>query len=275
MSTSINTILGIDAAWTEREPSGVALLVRHKGTWRCRAVAPSYDSFLSLGRGGSVNWSVAHKGSRVAPQSLLEAARALAGSDSDIVTIDMPVSKCDIDGRRPADDAISQEFGSRWCAAHTPSPTRPGKLGRDLTKGFHTLGYPVATSDTDWGTSRRLVEVYPHPALLALLSSERRIPYKVAKSTRYWRGKTVADRISLLLVELRRIQDALEGILGRIPLSIPRAHEMSRLSQLKKYEDALDAIVSAWVGTLYASGEATPLGDANAAVWCPASVVRG
>jgi hypothetical protein len=37
-------MLGIDAAWTEKEPSGVALLKGRLGAWQCAAVAPSYQS---------------------------------------------------------------------------------------------------------------------------------------------------------------------------------------------------------------------------------------
>ena len=38
-------VVGIDAAWTVTEPSGVALAVDDNG-WRLAAVAPSYDDFL-------------------------------------------------------------------------------------------------------------------------------------------------------------------------------------------------------------------------------------
>lgn len=40
------SVLGIDAAWTDHEPSGVALVTGEgAGHWRCRCVAPSYASF--------------------------------------------------------------------------------------------------------------------------------------------------------------------------------------------------------------------------------------
>jgi hypothetical protein len=40
-------ILGIDAAWTEKEPSRVALIEGSREGWRCVAVTPSYGSSLS------------------------------------------------------------------------------------------------------------------------------------------------------------------------------------------------------------------------------------
>ena len=44
-------VLGIDAAWTAHNPSGVALVQRAEQGWRCLALAPSYDAFLALAAG--------------------------------------------------------------------------------------------------------------------------------------------------------------------------------------------------------------------------------
>jgi hypothetical protein len=38
---------------------------------------------------------------------------------------------------------------------------------------------------------------------------------------------------------------------------------------LKRYEDALDALISAWVGVEFINGRAIPYGDDAAAVWVP------
>ena len=39
-------------------------------------------------------------------------------------------------------------------------------------------------------------------------------------------------------------------------------------AKLKRYEDAIDALICCWVGTLYAEVNARPLGDNTAAIWC-------
>ena len=44
-------VLGIDAAWTAHNPSGVALVQRAAEGWQCMALAPSYDAFLALAAG--------------------------------------------------------------------------------------------------------------------------------------------------------------------------------------------------------------------------------
>jgi hypothetical protein len=40
-------VLGIDAAWTEKEPSGVALLEGAPGDWRCVAACRLYSGYIS------------------------------------------------------------------------------------------------------------------------------------------------------------------------------------------------------------------------------------
>src|SRR5260370_8856617 len=40
-------ILGIDAAWTLTQPSGVALVAKHSTGWRLTAAGPSYRDFYA------------------------------------------------------------------------------------------------------------------------------------------------------------------------------------------------------------------------------------
>ncbi len=42
----MTAILGIDAAWTTAEPSGVALIAEHGTGWQCVGLAPSYDTVI-------------------------------------------------------------------------------------------------------------------------------------------------------------------------------------------------------------------------------------
>ncbi|MCT0225626.1 hypothetical protein [Synechococcus sp. CS-1328] len=45
------TVLGLDAAWTAHQPSGVALVQEQGQRWHCLAVAPNYASFLTCAEG--------------------------------------------------------------------------------------------------------------------------------------------------------------------------------------------------------------------------------
>ncbi len=267
----MTTILGIDAAWTASAPSGIALLKQRASRWHCIAVAPSYAAFIALAEGDSTRWSRPHAGSWPDAAGLLQAAEKLASEPVTLVTIDMPVAIAPICRRRVADQEVSRAFGSKWCSAHSPNSTRPGALGDEFSRQFASQGYPLATTTTEVGSTHRLVEVYPHPALLTLLGREQRIPYKVGKASHYWKGTSVVDRVGRLLNEFTDIFTRLSDCIDDIPLRLPRASEVSTLARLKPYEDALDALICSWVGCRYLAGSACALGDETAAVWCPVS----
>lgn len=263
-------VLSIDAAWTPHEPSGVALLQGEGDQWRCLAVAPSYDSFVACAAGSPLDWSVkCFKGTAPDVGALLMAARRLAGADVDLVALDMPVARVPFTRRRAADNAISEAFGGRGCSAHSPSAARPGALGAELTRQFHAAGYQLATKASLSGTGPWFIEVYPHPALLALLRATYRIRYKVQKSSRYWPGLSPGQRIDLLLREFVRIDQALRIHIDGIPCILPAASDVPSLASLKRFEDALDALVCGWIGIQFIRDRAKPYGDDTAAVWVP------
>lgn len=267
----MRAIIGLDAAWTANEPTGVSLVEEDGATWRTVAVAPSYASFVELGQGVPVDWGCPKfPGSWPSIPEILEAARKLTTAKISVVAVDMPIATVPFDSRRAADSAISREFGGRGCAAHSPNAKRPGELGANLMAQLEVEGFPLAT--TAYERSRSIacaVEVYPHPALLALLARDYRVPYKVSKSGRYWKRTSVPVRIANLLAEFEAIRDALQADLGDLPLHLPRATEVSTLSELKRYEDSLDSVVCAWVGLRFLQDRALPYGDSTSAVWVP------
>ncbi len=254
----VTAILGIDAAWTPHHPSGVALVARDAQRWRCVKVAPSYRAFLDAADGRAVEWdSDVVVDGPPDPHALLDASRRLLrGMEVAVVTIDMPIATKRVEARRCADRRISREFGAAWCSTHSPTPTRPGEIGRLLTDGFVSAGYPVAVAGVA-PAQRALVEVYPHPALLALTGATQRLPYKLGKAGRTW--ATVRPEWEKILGALRT---RIDGIELALPASAP-------MSKLKRWEDAIDALVCAWVGIEYVEGRARAFGDDTAAIWCP------
>jgi len=265
----MTVVLGIDAAWTDTEPSGIALIVGSQESWRCLAVAPSYRSFFGLAGGEPVDWSERPRGTDPEPRQLLEAAASIAGEQVSLVTVDMPLSTVPICGRREADRITSQTYGARWCSVHSPTPLRPGRLSRTFSRELDAAGYSLATTATKAGTMQRVVEVYPHTALLALLQCDRRVPYKVSRAAKYWPGVGSHDRITRLLQEFRTIESALRAVVQGLEDKLRLPTEASTLAGLKRYEDALDAVICCWVGVEYARGSVTALGDDTCAIWCP------
>ena len=70
------------------------------------------------------------------------------------------------------------------------------------------------------------------------------------------------------------IRGALGDVVDGVMLELPETGVVKSLAALKRYEDSLDALVCAWVGVEYLAGRAVPLGDDDAAIWCPEDVVR-
>ena len=267
-------VLGIDAAWTAHQPSGIALVQNTATGWRCLAVAPSYEAFIGLASGQTWDPQQKATGSRPDPPALLKASQQLAGAEVSCVSVDMPLATTPITSRRAADTAISSRFGPRGCAVHSPSAERPGAMADQLRADFAALGYPLHTSGSEPAIPG-LIEVYPHVALLALLERNYRVPYKVSRSLQYWKAESLppAERIKRLLIEFRAIKAGLGAHISGIPALIPERSELKTLASLKPVEDMLDALICAWMGIEHREGRTVGLGDESAAIWIPASLV--
>ena len=263
-------VLGIDAAWTAHQPSGIALVQNTATGWSCMAVAPSYEAFIDQASGQTWDPEQKATGSRPDPAALLEASKQLAGAELSCVSVDMPLATTPITSRRAADTAISSRFGPKGCAVHSPSAERPGAIADQLRADFEALGVPLHTSSGD-PAAPALIECYPHVALLALLKRNYRVPYKVSRSAQYWKEEQppVAERIRRLLAEFTAIHQALSQRISAIPLTLPQPHEVTTVSSLKPLEDMLDALICAWIGIEHLEGRTVGVGDSTAAIWVP------
>ena len=268
------SVLGIDAAWTDRNPSGVALVRTNPDQrWEHVALASSYDAFVELAGGddihGNVRLDKRPRGGNPEPERLLRAAEQLLGGERvTVVSVDMPLSNTRIARRREADRAISREFGRYGGGTHTPSATRPGVLSDQLRESLAGLGYRLAVSEPDTYT---VIEVYPHPALLCLLERTYRVPYKVGNSLKYWPELSRNERADRLIKKFRLIYAGLSDVIHGIPDFLPASPYGGSLASLKRYEDALDALVCAWAGTRYLEDRTEHFGDQDAAIWVPSS----
>ena len=269
------SVLGIDAAWTAHQPSGIALVQRTTAGWSCLAVAPSYEAFINQASGQAWDPKQKATGSRPDPAALLQASKQLAFAEVSCVSVDMPLATTPITSRRAADTAISSRFGPKGCAVHSPSAERPGAIADQLRADFAVLGYPLHTNGSDQ-TAPALIECYPHVALLALLTRYYRVPYKVSRSGQYWKAEklTRSERIERLIDQFRAIRSGLDAHISGIPDFIPAPSEVTTLASLKSVEDRLDGLICAWVGIEHLEGRTVGLGDDTAAIWVPATVAE-
>ncbi len=261
----MQAVLGIDAAWTPRNPSGVALAANRHSRWQLVALSPSYQCFRDYaeGRGAQTH---APAGSWPDAKGLLASAFRLLERPVDLVAVDIPLARGPIVGRRISDNAVSKEYGSRKCATHTPSAERPGLISEALTIGFAQAGYALQTHSI---STPGLIEVYPHPALVELASATERLPYKVSRASQYWPTLTATDRRARLVQQWTTIVTVLENRIDGVERALPTLRPDSSLSALKSYEDMLDAAVCAAVAICALEGCATPFGDDESAIWIP------
>lgn len=263
----MSAILGIDAAWTPHHPSGVAV-VRSLGSnrWECVALGSSYEGFL---RGCNIQTDLDQV--RKDPVgSLLDAAQTIAKTKVNLIVADIPLSRGPITGRRFADDEISRHFGGFGVSTHSPSVTRPGKISVAIRDGFEKKGFSLATCRNHL-SGCCFVESFPHPALLSLMRTGYRFPYKVTKTKNYWPHLDRHGRIERLVRNLRQIRDRLSENIDGVDLDIPDSP--ASFSWLKSIEDKLDALICAWIGIQIREDRAISFGDAEAAIWLPSDLL--
>ena len=259
-------VLGIDAAWTERNPSGVALIEVHFGRAAAVAAAPGYASFCS----DRVDWTTRQDGGLCDAGRLLDAARARTALPIRCVAVDMALSRTPIVGRRAADNLTSAAFARQWCGTHSPSPERPGRVSEELVAGFRARGYELAVHGEPL-PAHPLVEVHPHGALVRLLREEKRLPYKLGRLAQYYPDQTREQRRARLFATWRRIIDALDAEVTGAGRLLPPDFETFTGARLKAVEDTLDAILCAWIGAEVMRGRGEAFGDGTAAIWVPRS----
>ena len=255
-------VLGIDAAWTVTNPSGVALVSTETSTPRVIRFAPSFEDFV-LGTSPR-DWGRDTESS-AGLKDVLETAAAMAGAPVDVIAVDMPIARAPVRGRRKCDHLISQTFGGRGCATHKPTQQRPGEVSDRFLKDAEKEGFALVTTHLQ-KPPRALLEVYPHVAALKLCNADYRIPYKLARRQRYWRSKNAAERLK----EIRLSWDIILHFLNeRLEFDLAIDCEGQSLQSWKAWEDVIDAVVCCWVGIEWLAGEAQPYGDESSAIWVP------
>ncbi len=268
----MTAVLGVDAAWTATQPSGVALVENRGSTWRLTTIAASYLNFIE-GSERPINEQRRPSPSVMDLEAMLHAATSkLNGGSVDLISIDMPLARSPIVARRSADDAVSRAYGAKKCGTHTPNVIRPGPISNAVREACEAYGYPLLTKDI---LTPGLIEVYPHPALVELTGATERLPYKVSKTRSYWRSETLMNRRMRLLDQWAVIVAALENEIVGVSAMLPVPLQTAATWELKAFEDTIDAVICAWVGICALEGRAIPYGDDDCAIWIPAGNKNG
>jgi len=148
-------------------------------------------------------------------------------------------------------------------------------VSESLFSELSRLRYGFATTNASRGvrmTKRWFLETYPHPAIIEMLDLKERLPYKVSRIRRYWPGMELEARWHQVVLQLGFLRDTLAERIEGVADAIPEPgwvleQSWRRRKLLKGVEDALDAVVCAYVGVEYLRGRVTPYGDEEAAIW--------
>ncbi len=263
-------VLGVDAAWTTGQPSGLALVDVVAGRPRLQRVARSYAEAASTLDGASIDWMVAPAAGGERWADAFD-----AWGDVTVAALDMPLATGAITGRRACDDALSSAYGGRKASVHSPTRARPGELASSLRDALTRRGLTLATAAAGAGRRAALIEVYPHAAIIELMGLPRRLPYKVSRRSSYWPDAAAPQRLEWVALFLDALRSALGEVVIGVAEHLPSARALlaagprAKIAVLKGLEDALDAVVCAWAGCEYLAGRAVPFGDDNATIWSP------
>jgi predicted RNase H-like nuclease len=237
--------IGIDLAWGQRAPTGIAVLDAG-GELICLAAAGSDEQIDEI----------------LAPWI----------DGPCVVGLDAPLLVLNPTGRRACEAELTRAFGAQHAGAY---PTNTGMAhfagggrGAQLARR-HGLDI-VATTPFAAG-QRRALEVYPHSAAVALFDLDFVLKYK-ARSGRSLETRRVAlDRLVELLTTL-----ADRPGLPRLAAADGFASLRTQIAQtptgaaLRRLEDPIDAIVCAYVARLFVEGLTHVFGDAeNGAIVTP------
>ena len=192
-------------------------------------------------------------------------ASALKKSDDDIVdwlqpycdgsvliAVDAPLIVANATGRRVCESIVSSWMGKYEAGAHSSNTGRPGFANGPRGAGLASrLGIGLDPALEPGKPTRRAIEVYPHPALVALFELPKTIKYKAKK------GRSREDR----RVEFGRLTDCLEQLAQADPPLDVQCDRWRKLkaaidtaltgAALDRIEDELDAYVCAYIGLHY------------------------
>ncbi len=211
--------VGVDLAWGQNKPTGLAV-VDDRG-------------------------HLLHVSAERADEDIVAVLTPYVLGDC-LVAFDAPLIVTNPTGNRPAERALNKDFARFDAGAHPANTGKPEFA--DLPRGARlatTLGLDLDPGST---ASRRAIEVYPHPALVALFELGRTLKYKNKP------GRSLPE----LKDELLRLVGLIESLEDRTPALHVAAHDQWRSlvalaeaaekkSQLRHVEDQVDAVVCAYI----------------------------
>lgn len=210
--------VGIDLAWGDRRPTGLAVL-------------DAQGRLLAV--------------STVRTDEEIEAALASYVEGECLVAIDAPLIVRNATGNRPAEKALNKDFARFDAGAHPSNTAKPEFTPQPRGARVASL---LGLDINPWSRRpRRGIEVYPHPATVALFRLGRTLKYKDKP------GRDLEQLRAELLV-LMRLVEGLAHTEPALHVDGPAWRTLrdavtgaGRKSELRVVEDQVDAVVCAYI----------------------------
>lgn len=227
--------VGIDLAWGLNRPSGLAVL--------------------------DADGRLVHLSAQVADDAIVAALEQFTAGPC-LVAFDAPLIVRNAAGNRPCEAALNRDFARFDAGAHPTNTARPEMAGTPrAARVAKALGLDVNPASR---RPRRGIEVYPHPATVALFRLPRTLKYKQKP------GRTLDDVRAALLTLVGHLEDLATAEPAMDVAASPAWQALAddvraatRKSDLRRAEDQVDAVVCAYVA-LFADrepGRTTTYGD--------------
>lgn len=208
--------IGVDLAWGEINQSGIAVV--------------------------DADGRLVHVGTAQDDTSIEDALGPYV-SDDCLVAIDAPLIVKNRTGYRPCETALNHDF-QRFEAGARPAYTEKPEFSNP--RGARIANALALDVDPASSATRRAIEVYPHPATIAL--------FGLPKTLKYKRG-AFGDRQRELL-QLMTLIEGLDKATPRLRVNHNvswvelrrRVAAATRPAQLDRDEDPVDAVICAYVG---------------------------
>lgn len=221
--------IGIDLAWSEKNPTGLATIKGDKD-------------------GGELISSDLVE----SDEEIVDYVQEKVGNKDALITIDAPLLVPNEEGRRVAEELVGKLFRKYDAGAHPTNRKRltqwTGRVrGEDLVEKLEEVGFEHDPDIEKFENCKKVIEIYPHPSMVVLFRLDNILRYKNKPGRDY----------DFLWDEFREYQSHLKDLEKEDPsLSLPpeiteKEVEGLRGGKLKEYEDRMDAVFSAYIAYYY------------------------
>ena len=215
--------VGVDLAWGEKRPTGLAVL--------------------------DANGRLLHLSAQTTDETITAALSPYVEGNC-LVAIDAPLVVTNLTGNRPAEAALNRDFARFDAGAH-PSNTSKREFS-GTPRGARLAATLGLDMDPASRSPRRAIEVYPHPATVALFRLGRTLKYKNKPGRPLMQLRSELLQLTELLAGLANAHPPLHfDACGEWRALVASVESAQRKSDLRRAEDQIDAVVCAYVA-LYA-----------------------